>query len=443
MSQIESGSAVAVDKPDVAVIGGGPAGSTIAALLAERGHDVVLIEKSHHPRFHIGESLLPLNMPLFDRLGVKKQIEAIGMVKYAAEFVSPMHKRTTTFHFADAWDKNFPFSYQVKRAEFDEILFKNAVSKGARAFEGHKVSGVEFRGENRCLISARKDDGETYQWEPRFVVDASGRDTLLSNQFGIKLRNKKHASAALYGHFQGATRQTGKAEGNIAIFWFDHGWFWLIPLADGSNSVGAVCWPYYMKSRKTSVEQFFFDTIALCPGIAERLQPAKLTSPVTATGNYSYTSKHSSGKNYLMLGDAYAFIDPVFSTGVFLAMNSAFVGADAVDECLRQPHKATSALKEFDRVMVRGPKLFSWFIYRVTTPAMRELFMFPSNEFRLQDALLSVLAGDVFRGTPIGRQIIAFKAVYYLKSLSMFKLSFQAWLRRRRSIKVVETVTAE
>jgi flavin-dependent dehydrogenase len=439
----ETGQQAAGNSPDVLVVGGGPAGSTISALLAGQGYDVVLLEKSHHPRFHIGESLLPLNLPLFERLGVDKQIAAIGILKYGAEFVSPDHEESSHFDFGQALDKSFPYSYEVRRSEFDEILFKNAIAKGARAREGCKVIKIEFQNRARAVVTAQSEDGQITQWQPRFVVDATGRDTLLANQFGIKLRNKKHASAAIFGNFEGAARRSGKEEGNITLFWFEHGWFWYIPLADGSVSVGAVCWPYYLKSRKVGKEQFFSDTIALCPPLAARLQAAKLASPVTATGNFSYTASRSSGSNYLMLGDAFAFIDPVFSSGVLLAMNSAFAGAEAIDACLRNPAHASRALKKFDQTSRHGLKIFSWIIYRMTTPVMRNLFMKPSNIFRLQETLLSVLAGDLFGETPVQFRLTLFKIIYYLQSIVMFKASYRAWLRRKRSIQeVVGELTA-
>jgi flavin-dependent dehydrogenase len=441
--QQEAGLQEAGNSPDILVVGGGPAGSTISALLAEHGYDVVLLEKSHHPRFHIGESLLPLNLPMFERLGVEKQIASIGILKYGAEFVSPDHEQASYFDFGQALDKSFPHAYEVRRSEFDEILFKNAIAKGARAREGCRVTGIEFPRGARAVVTSQSEDGQITQWQPRFVVDASGRDTLLANQFGIKQRNKKHASTAIFGHFEGAERRIGKEAGNITLFWFEHGWFWYIPLADGSVSVGAVCWPYYMKSRKIDKEQFFSATIALCPPLAERLRAAKLVSPVTATGNFSYTSSRSSGSNYLMLGDAFAFIDPVFSSGVLLAMNSAFAGAEAIDECLRNPAKASRALKKFDQTSRHGLKIFSWVIYRMTTPVMRNLFMLPSNNFRLQETLLSVLAGDLFGDTPVRFRLMLFKIIYYLQSIVMFKESYRAWLRRKRSIKeVVGELTA-
>lgn len=418
---------------DVLVIGGGPGGATIAALLAERGRDVVLVEKARHPRFHIGESLLPLNMPLFEKLGVAEEVHRIGMPKYGAEFVSQWHDKPVHVDFANAWDPSFPLTYQVRRSEFDQILFRNAARKGAKTIEGCRVTGVDFHPDG-ATVTARLEDGVEQRWQTRFVADASGRDTFLANRLGIKQRNRKHNSAALFGHFSGATRLPGKIEGNISVFWFEHGWFWFIPLSDGATSVGAVCWPYYLKTRETSTEQFLLDTIKLCPALAERLRHAQLASPVTATGNYSYVAKRSIGRNYVMLGDAYTFIDPVFSTGVLLAMQSAFSGADTIETCLDHPRRARAALRRFDASMRRGPGIFSWLIYRVTTPAIRELFMAPSERFGLQASLVSVLAGDIFRNTPWRARLVAFQAIYYIKSLFMLRQSVAAWFRRRRSI---------
>jgi flavin-dependent dehydrogenase len=428
--------AIAEVECDVLVVGGGPAGSTIAALLAERGRRVVLVEKDKHPRFHIGESLLPLNLPLLERLGVKDEIDGIGMLKYGAEFISPFHDKTVTFDFADAWDKRFPYSYQVRRSEFDHVLLKNAVRKGATLIEECKVTEVDFLPGGGALARGQDSEGQRHAWRSKFLVDASGRDTLLANRFGIKRRNRKHNSAAIFGHFVNAQRLPGKAEGNISIFWFDHGWFWFIPLHDGTTSVGAVCWPYYMKTRKTDPTSFLMETIALCPAVAERLKNASLTAPVTATGNYSYRAERMSGNGYIMLGDAFAFIDPVFSTGVYLAMNSAFRGADTVEICLDQPRKAARALQQFDAEIRQGIDTFSWYIYRVTTPTLRELFMGPRNVLRVQEAVLSLLAGDVFRHSPIRSRLRIFKAIYYCKSLLHLKKSFIAWRRRKRAIQI-------
>ncbi len=424
---------------DVLVIGGGPAGSTAAALLAERGYRVTLLEKAHHPRFHIGESLLPANLPLLEKLGVADAVRVIGMEKWGAEFVSPWHDHKQTFEFAEAMDKSMPMAYQVRRSEFDEILIRNASHKNARVVEGCQVLEVDFLSDNTsALARACHENGTIESVRARFVLDASGRDTFLGNRFKAKQRDKKHNSAAIYAHFSGGERQPGKAAGNITIFWFEHGWFWYIPLAGGTTSVGAVIWPYYLKTRnKKSLEQFFQETIALCVPLSERLQHAQLASMVEATGNFSYVCNHTHGRNYLLLGDAYTFIDPVFSTGVMLAMQSAFVGADTVDTCLRHPQQAAAALKKFDNSMRTGPKTFSWFIYRVTNPTLRNMFMGPRNILRAKEALLSVLAGDVFGKTPTHGPLLVFKGLYYAASMLNFRRTLKAWWMRKHNIRVV------
>ena len=421
---------------DVVVIGGGPAGATTATLLAQRGFSVAVLEKDHHPRFHIGESLLPANLALLDTLGVGEQVRAIGMPKWGAEFVSPWHaNKSQTFEFAEAWDKSMPMAYHVRRSEFDQILLRNAAAKGATVVEGCTVRDVQFNpGGDGATIAAEHDDGNHSIWQARYVVDASGRDTFLGGRFKAKHRNPKHNSASMFAHFRGATRGEGKAAGNITIFWFDHGWFWFIPLADGATSVGAVVWPYFLKTRGSrSLEQFFADTIAMSPALSARLEDAARVTEVEATGNFSYSSDRTHGPNYLLIGDAYAFIDPVFSSGVMLAMQGAFIAAETVDVCLRQPARAAQALARFDRQIRFGPHEFSWFIYRVNHPTMRDMFMGPSNIWRMKEALLSMLAGDIFGTTPIWNSLRLLKGIFYLASLRHLGRSWRAaWLRKRQ-----------
>jgi flavin-dependent dehydrogenase len=413
---------------DVLVIGGGPAGSAAATVLAERGHRVALLEKARHPRFHIGESLLPANLPLFERLGVAEEIRSIGMQKWGAEFVSPWHGRGETFQFADGWNKSLPFAYQVRRSQFDAILIRRAAHQGAQVIEGCRVQDVEFLpGGEGARIHAEHDDGRTESLQARFVVDASGRDTFFGNRLHAKHRNRRHNSSAMYAHFKGARRYSeAKRAGNISIYWFEHGWLWFIPLADGATSVGAVVWPYYAKSRTVPVREFFLSTIAMCAPLAERLESAEIVSEVEATGNYSYACDRSYGDNFLLVGDAYAFIDPMFSSGVMLAMISGIAGAETLDTCLRKPAGAAAALKQFDRLMRHGPREYSWFIYRVTNPTMRDLFMGPRNVLRMKEALLALLAGDIYGNTPIWPSLRAFKVLYYIVSFMNPRRSFSA-----------------
>jgi flavin-dependent dehydrogenase len=425
----------AVRDADVLVIGGGPAGSTAATLLAQKGYRVALLEKERHPRFHIGESLLPANLALFERLGVADEVRAIGMPKHGAEFVAPWLGRGETFQFKDAWDKGCPYAYHVRRSEFDEILFRRAARAGAEVVEGCRVREVEFgAGARPVRVRADAPEGGTALWAARFLIDASGRDTFLAGRLGAKRRNPKHNSAAMYGHFRGALRSPGIHAGNISIYWFEHGWLWFIPLADGATSIGAVVWPAYMKSREVPLEQFFLSTIAQCPPLAERLSAATLVSPVEATGNYSYTSDRCHGPHYLLVGDAFAFIDPVFSSGVWLAMNSAAAGVEAIDTCLKSPARARAALRRFDRIVRRGPDVFSWFIYRVTNPTLREMFMNPRNFGRVQEAVLSVLAGDIFGQTPIWGSLRLFKTIYYSASMLNLRRTALAWRKHAADV---------
>lgn len=428
-----------VQRCEVVVIGGGPGGSTVAALLARQGRDVVLLDKDVHPRFHIGESLLPANMPLLDDLGVREQIYAIGMPKWGVEFISPAHSHTSSLRFVDAWDKSLTGALQVRRSDFDHILLRNAASQGARVLEGHRAREADFAPRfGGARVRSVGPDGTAQEWEAKVLVDASGRDTFLAGKLRSKQRNPRHASAAVYGHFRGVQRHEGSREGDISIFWFEHGWIWLIPLADGTTSIGAVCWPYYLKSRVKPVPEFFADTIALCPPLAERLAKATPVDKVYATGNYSYTASRAHGAAdeaaYLLVGDAFSFIDPVFSSGVFLAMSNAFMAVEPVLACMDRPDSAPRAMQDYERSLRKGLEEFSWFIERMSRPVMRELFMYPRNPLRTREAVLSILAGDIHRGTPYRGALFAFKSFYYMNQMKNPLAALRQRRRRRRDI---------
>jgi len=420
---------------DVLVIGGGPAGSTIATLLARQGRRVVLLEKNHHPRFHIGESLLPGNVELFDRLGVLDQVEKIGMPKFGIEFVPPDLDDRSYVDFSEGWDPSKGSAWQVRRSELDELLFRHAAKQGALTVEGAKVRQVDFDADG-ASVQATLDDGTRRGWRARFVVDASGRDTLLANKFKSKQKNPDHNSTALFGHFRNARRLPGRREGNISICWFEHGWFWFIPLADGTTSVGAVCWAYYLKARDKPLKDYFYDTIAMCPELHDRLKEATLVDDaVHATGNFAYASTQATGDRYLLLGDAFTFIDPMFSSGVFLAMQSAFDGADLVATALDRPARLPAARRVFEKRMRAGPRDYSWFIYRVTNPTIRDMFMHPKNMFKVKQGLMSLLAADLRHGLPYRMSLVMFKLVYYVVSLTNWRRTYAGWKRHRFNIR--------
>jgi flavin-dependent dehydrogenase len=410
---------------DVFVIGGGPAGSTTATLLAQQGLRVVLADKDKHPRFHIGESLLPHNLPLLDRLGVRDKMETGAMHKYGIEFVSPYHGKSVRYDFGRALDKRFPYSFQVRRSSFDEVLLRNAAAKGAEIREEACVTDVAFPDDGDPVITAVLADGTSRQWRARFVVDASGRETFLASKLAVKERNPRNNSAAIFGHFINARRLEGRDEGHITIVWFDQGWFWFIPLSDGATSVGAVCPADVFKSRGTDLASFFDTLIASSPEMADRLKNATLQGGVTATGNYSYFATRASGERFLLAGDSAAFIDPVFSTGVYLAMLSGFWAADAVRGCLAAPAKSAKLLRRYEARTRGAANAFTWFIYRIREPAMRNLFMSPRNMFRVEEAVLALLAGGIFDGWSLRFRLYIFRMIYYVTKLShlRFRLS--------------------
>jgi flavin-dependent dehydrogenase len=428
-----SNAAPAPERCEVLVIGGGPGGSTVACLLAMKGRRVILLEKDHHPRFHIGESLLPMNLPILERLGVLDEVREIGIVKYGAEFNSAAYdKGPETFYFSNALNKNHPSAFEVRRSQFDHLLLRNSARKGADVREGMRVTAVSPEGEGE-RVEAVDEAGQRYVFDAAFVVDASGRDTFAAKQHDLKRKNPKHNTAAIFGHFEGAVRRPGRDEGNISIYWFEHGWFWMIPLKDGAMSVGAVCFPEYLKTRRNSPAEFLWDTIRLCPPVAERMRAATLVGEARATGNYSYTCTRGHVGRMLMVGDALAFIDPVFSSGVFIAMNGACLAAEVLEACLNDPASAERRLKAYDRRVRPGIKTFSWFIYRFTSPSLHFMFMHPQNHFRVQEAVISVLAGDVYDGAPIKWRLRLFKLMYYGTALATFARSWASYLRRRRN----------
>ncbi|MEP6608070.1 MAG: NAD(P)/FAD-dependent oxidoreductase [Burkholderiaceae bacterium] len=418
---------------DVVIIGGGPGGSTAGALLAQKGWRVLLLDKDRHPRFHIGESLLPLNLPLFEQLGCAPAIQQVGLVKHSVQFHSAEHQASQTFAFADAWDGVPKYAYQVRRSEFDHALLQHARGRGVEVVEACRARDVRLESE-QVAVEATCDDGRAIVVSARYLVDATGRDTFMASRLGIKRRNPKHTSAALYGHFRGAKRNCGSAEGDIEIYWFAHGWMWFIPLADGTTSVGAVCWPYYLKTRDTDPSTFFLRTLQSCPLLWQRIKDATLIEPATATGNYSYSSDRMAGNRYVMVGDAFAFVDPVFSSGVYLAMNSARFAADVIDGALRDPSAAPRLNRAFERRVRRGLKTFTWMIYRMTSPIMRDLLMNPRDIFGVQRAVISFLAGDVYASGPVRRRVMVFRGIYYLSSLMDWRRAWVSVVSRRKAI---------
>jgi flavin-dependent dehydrogenase len=409
---------------DVAVIGGGPAGSTAATLLARGGHKVIVLEKAHHPRFHIGESLLPMNLPLFQRLGVADKVRALGVYKRGADFEADNERGYNTFAFARALGRSPPHAYQVWRQDFDRMLFEHARVSGADAREGHQALRIEQRAARETWIDVQTDEGRRYRIRSRYLVDASGRDAFLAAKKKLRRKNAEHQSAAIFGHFRGAAQRAGEDAGNISMYRFEHGWMWMIPLPDGVMSVGAVCRPDYLKQRKGRTLEFLLETLKRNPALWQRMERAELIGDqVRVTGNYSYDARQMGGPGWILIGDAFAFLDPVFSTGVYLAMSTAEAAVGVIDAALRQPQREAALQRRLERRMRTAIKRFSFFIYRFNNPVMDDMFSHPSNRLKIEQGVISMLAGDVFDTPPVLWRLQLFKLVYTLLGL----LNWRRW----------------
>jgi flavin-dependent dehydrogenase len=409
--------AAATEICDVAVIGGGPAGSTAAILLAKRGYKVIALEKAHHPRFHIGESLLPMNLPVFERLGVLDKVRALGVFKAGADFEADNERGYNTFAFARAIGNSPPHAYQVWRQDFDKMLYDNARDCGADAREGHEVMKAEQLGARETRLEVRSDEGRTYQIHAQYLVDASGRDAFLSAKKKLRRKNDEHQSAAIFAHFRGAALRPGEDAGNISIYRFEHGWMWMIPLPDGVMSIGAVCRPEYLKQRKGRTTEFLLETLKSSAGLKSRIERAEIMSEVRVTGNYSYDSTRMGGPGWVMVGDAFAFLDPVFSSGVYLAMSGAEQAATVVDAALREPNREKELLRKLEKRQRAGMARFSFFIYRFNGPVMTQMFRQPRNTWQLEQGVISMLAGDLFDTPKVLRRLGIFKLVYAIEGL--------------------------
>jgi len=401
---------------DVIVVGGGPAGSTAATLLARRGWSVVLLERDRHPRFHIGESLLPMNLPILARLGVLEATGSIGVLKRGADFPAPTPEGYNVFRFERALDDSGTHAYQVRRDEFDQLLFDNASAAGAQSFQERRVARVEITRDG-VAVEGDGADGGAFRCRARYLVDASGRDTLLGNQLRTKRRSPRYQSAALFAHFKGVDLRPGDDAGNVSIYRFEQGWVWLIPLRDGITSIGAVCWPDYLKQRRGGNAGFLLETLRSIPELARRMEHAEIVGNLHATGNYSYECREMCGHRWIMAGDSYAFVDPIFSSGVYLAMHAAEQAADVVDGALRDPRRERALQRRYARGIRRGLATLSWFIHRFTSPAMRTLFAGPRNVLGVEQAMISMLSGDVYRNNGVRWRLGVFKLIYRIAAL--------------------------
>jgi flavin-dependent dehydrogenase len=376
---------------DVIVIGGGPAGATVATLLARRGRRVVLLEKEQFPRFHIGESLLPCAMPLFRELGVLPELERRFLPKYAAEFVTADGGMSRRYTFGQGLVPGAAMAFEVDRAEFDSVLLDNARAAGAEVRQGAQVT--QFALSDECArVTVRDSDGNTFELESELLVDASGQQSLLAGRMGLRRMDPTLRNFSVFSHFTGAGRATGEREGDITIVLVPEGWWWVIPLRGDRTSVGLVAPSSSLQGRKPD-QLYLMERIEGTPYLRDRLRDASRVADVRAISDWSYSSERLVGDRWLLVGDAAAFIDPVFSTGVYLGMASAFRAADALEHALATRRFRRSLFVGYERWAKRGVGVYREFVRGFYHPAFVEVLLQPSDWLSLRGAITSLLAG--------------------------------------------------
>lgn len=379
---------------DVAIIGGGPGGSTTAIYLRRLGYRVRVLDKEKFPRFHIGESLLPFNLEIFDEIGVHDDLRKAGFVeKHAAEFATTNGDIDEKFYFRHGLVPGHPMAYQVLRSEFDHILLKKAKADGAEVEEEAVVTDCAFHAD-RAELRVEPKDGAASTVACRMLVDASGQHTFLSSRLNLKQVYPDHRKFAVFTHFKNAERAPGQEGGNIIIFSLeDGGWFWFIPLADALTSIGLVMGHEAIKAQSGRIEEYFAERIAGTKALAARMTRAERAAPVRTLSNFSYMSSRFAGDRFLLVGDAAAFLDPIFSSGVYMAMSSGRMAAHAIHRAFLKQDFRRKAFRRYERAQRQQLKVYFRLIRAYYRPEFREVFLSPSNRLRLQDTIVSVLAG--------------------------------------------------
>jgi len=390
---------------DAVVVGGGPAGAVCAARLASKGRSVAVLERGRHPRFHLGESLLPNSVGVLDAIGVLDEVRARFLVKRGARFVDGRDDLLTArYDFAEAFHARWDHAFEVPRDEFDELLFRRAGRCGAELREGWEVTSVRREGERATGVEARDPDGTVHALDARFVVDATGRDAMTARASGDVERIAHLDRTALYTQVRGAWRDIGEREGDIQIVvcgeGVQRGWFWLIPFADGRTSVGVVVSSAWVRAHRDvgagRPEALFDAAVEEAPTVGRMLGGAERVFAPRATSDFSFRVGRMRGEGWLAVGDAGGFIDPLFSTGVHLALNGALRAADAIDEALALGDVSAGRFEAWEVAMRAGADLFVGAVQAFYEgDLVSYLFAEPQHPF-LRRAITSLLAGDVF-----------------------------------------------
>jgi flavin-dependent dehydrogenase len=344
---------------DVVVIGGGPAGSTVSTLLAQQGHRIHLFERERFPRFHIGESLIPQTFWVLWRLKMLDKMKASHFVKkYSVQFINSRGMLSEPFYFVDHNPHECSQTWQVRRSEFDHILLNNAREQGVQVHEGTRVLDVLFEGRRAVGVRILQEDGNEREVRSQVVVDASGQSSIILDRLQLREWDPVLKKAALWTYWKGAQRQTGRDEGATLVIQTraKQGWFWYIPLHDDILSVGVVAaYDYLFKNRPgKDLETIYFEEVAACLGLQPLIARATRVEQCRAAREYSYRSKQAAGDGWALVGDAFGFLDPLYSSGVLLALTSGQMAADAIAEGLAKGDTSEAQLRQWEAPFNRG-----------------------------------------------------------------------------------------
>jgi len=344
---------------EVIVIGGGPAGATTATLVAQKGRRVTLFERERFPRFHVGESLIPETFWVLGRLGLLDAMRGSRFVeKHSVQFVNEKGILSEPFYFADHKPEESSRTWQVVRSEFDELMLRNAAEQGVDVHEGTRVLDVLFDGTRATGVRIADEHGVERTISADVIVDASGQSSMIMSRLGLRDWDPVLKKAAIWTYWKGAERGTGRDAGATLVLQLGdkQGWFWYIPLHDGTVSVGVVAgYDYLFKDRPTKdPEAIYFEEVARCPGLGPRIAKAERFGPIRVAKEYSYRSKEVAGDGWVLVGDAFGFLDPLYSSGILLALKSGELAADAITAALDAGDTSAARLGAWGPDYIRG-----------------------------------------------------------------------------------------
>lgn len=386
---------------DVIVMGGGPAGSSVASILAREGRRVILFEKEQFPRHHIGESLMTDTYWTFQRMGLLDKLRQSPFVrKYSVQFANPAGKESRPFYFFEANHHESAVTWQVTRAVFDQMLIEHAAEQGAVVHQKTQVRRVIFDGDRATGVEALMPDGTLRQFEARVIVDATGQTALLSNKFRWRMRDPKLKKAVLYSYFKGAHREPDLNGGATLVLRTQpgsNGWFWYIPLENDITSVGIVADPEYLvKGRGQDLAKIFHEEVEKCEPCRRRVEGAERVDRIYSILDYSYRSKQNAGDGFILIGDAYGFLDPIYSSGVLLALKMAELAADAIHDAFRHNDFSAARLGQFQAKLDGGIESMRKLVYAFYNEGFSfSQFLKKYPEHRVN--IINLLIGNVFK----------------------------------------------